>query len=124
MQKLLCSEKPIHPWEFPSQPWERLHIDYAGTSMDFIFLIILVAHSKWPEIIPTTSTSSATTIRILRDTFSRVRLAHILVSDNGAQFKSMEFEKFLQQNGVHHKFSALYHPADDLNGVVVSNADC
>ena len=23
-------EAPLHPWEWPSRPWERIHIDYAG----------------------------------------------------------------------------------------------
>ena len=24
------AEAPLHPWEWPSQPWTRMHIDYAG----------------------------------------------------------------------------------------------
>jgi len=101
----------LHPWEFPNKTWERLHVDYAGPFMNYNFLILVDAHSKWPEIIPTKSTTSTTTVNILRDIFSRFGLPRILVSDNGPQFKSYEFGKFLKSNGVHHKCSAPYHPA-------------
>jgi transposase InsO family protein len=79
--------------------------------MNYSFLIIVDAHTKWPEIIPSKSTIPTTTINILRDIFSRFGVPHILVSDNGSQFKLSEFEKFLKLNGVHHKCSALYHAA-------------
>lgn len=26
----LPAAAPLHPWEWPSKPWQRLHIDYAG----------------------------------------------------------------------------------------------
>jgi hypothetical protein len=25
---------PLHPWEWPSSPWERVHIDFAGPFLD------------------------------------------------------------------------------------------
>jgi hypothetical protein len=100
-----------HPWDFPKRAWERVHVDYAGPFMDHNFLIIVDAYSKWPEIIKTKSTNAAATIEILRDTFSRFGLPPILVSDNGTNFRSAEFETFLKSNGIHHKLSAPYHPA-------------
>ena len=33
-----------------------------------------------------------------------------IISDNGAQFVSREFEQFLQYNGIRHSKCALYHP--------------
>ena len=39
---------PQHPWEFPSLPWKRIHIDFAGPFLDSMFLIVVDAHSKWP----------------------------------------------------------------------------
>ena len=26
-------EAPLHPWEWPSKPWSRLHVDFAGPFM-------------------------------------------------------------------------------------------
>ena len=38
---------PLHPWQWPSQPWSRLHLDYAGPYMGHMYLVIADAHSKW-----------------------------------------------------------------------------
>lgn len=35
---------------------------------------------------------------------------NILISDNGPQFVSTEFENFLKMNGIRHTCSAPYHP--------------
>ena len=28
---------PLHPWQWPSQPWSRLHLDFAGPYMGHVF---------------------------------------------------------------------------------------
>ncbi len=33
---------PLHPWPWPSQPWSRLHIDYAGPTRNTCFLSSLM----------------------------------------------------------------------------------
>ena len=43
--------------------------------------------------------------------FARWGLPHQLVTDNGPQFTSLEFENFIKSNGVIHIRSAPYHPA-------------
>lgn len=35
---------PVHPWEWPSVPWQRLHIDFAG--LNVMFLVVPGAHSN------------------------------------------------------------------------------
>ncbi|XP_057317075.1 uncharacterized protein K02A2.6-like [Hydractinia symbiolongicarpus] len=37
---------PIHSWKYPSQPWERIHMDYAGLFLNKMFLIVVDAFSK------------------------------------------------------------------------------
>ena len=43
-------ESPIHPWEFPDRPWQRIHVDFAGPFMGCMFLIVVDTRSKWPEV--------------------------------------------------------------------------
>ena len=59
-----------------------------------------------------TSTSSAT-IEKLRIAFATHSLPEIVVTDNGSNFVSKEFEDFLKQNGISHIRTAPYHPASN-----------
>ena len=102
---------PIHPWEWPSRPWQRIYIDFAGPFLDSMFLVIVDAYSKWPEVIAMKSTSAAKTLEVLRTVFARTGLPNIIVSDNGPQFTSEEFAHFIAANGIKHITSAPYHPS-------------
>lgn len=104
-----CS--PLHPWEWPSTPWQRIHVDYAGPFLGKMFLVVVDACSKWPEVIMMHSTTATKTIEALRTVFARNGLPEQLVSDNGPQFTAEEFQLFLKKNGVRHTTSAPYHPA-------------
>ena len=104
---------PLHPWEWPDQPWRRIHIDYAGPFMGRMFLVVVDAHSKWIECHIMQSTTSASTICKLREIFGTHGLPETVVSDNGTNFTSSEFEDFMRQNGIIHKTSAPYHPASN-----------
>ena len=77
----------------------------------YLFLVITDAHSKWVEILPTKDTSSACTIKLIRNVFAHFGLPLTLVSDNGPNFVSKEFELFLQKNGICHVTSAPYQPS-------------
>ena len=81
---------PLHPWIWPSKPWQRLHVDFAGPFFDRMFFIVIDAHSKWPEVIPMTSTTAGCTIWELRKLFAAHGLPEQIVSDNGSQFTSAE----------------------------------
>ncbi|XP_053395598.1 uncharacterized protein K02A2.6-like [Mercenaria mercenaria] len=101
----------LHPWEWPSSPWERVHIDFAGPFLGRMFLIMVDAHSKWPEVIEMKSTTAERTIEVLRTVFSRNGLPTNIVSDNGTQFCSDIFAKFMKDNGILHLRSAPYNPS-------------
>lgn len=103
-------EVPLFSWSIPSEPWSRLHIDYAGPFEGKHWLIVIDAHSKWMEVLPTRDTSTRKTIKLLRDIFARFGLPHLIVSDNGPQFKSEEFETWCKVNGIKHATSTPYHP--------------
>ena len=78
-----------------------------------MFFILVDAHSKWPEVIEMTSTTSQSTISVLRNLFASYGLPLQIVSDNGPQFTSAEFAKFLKMNGVKHILCSPYHPSSN-----------
>ena len=72
----------FHSLQYPSKPWERIHIDFCCPFRNHMYLIVVDAYSKWPEVIrmsSSTSTSEAT--KVLRSLFSSP--PDKLVSDYG-----------------------------------------
>ena len=107
---------PLHPWTWPAKPWQRIHIDFAGPFQGTSFLVVVDAHSKWPEVFQMASTSTTKTITYLRQLFATHGIPEQLVSDNGPQFTSEEFAKFMKRNSIKHIRCAPYHPSS--NGLV------
>ena len=79
----LLTRAPLHPWEWPSQPWSRLSI------------------------------TSENTIAKLKDIFATHGLPQKIVTDNGSSFTSSTFKTFMAQNGIKHICTAPYHPSSN-----------
>ena len=107
------AKAPLHPWDWPTEPWERLHIDFCGPFMNKMFLIIVDAHSKWMEVKIMNKITAQDTIIELRDVFATMGLPKIVVSDNGPTFTSEVFSTFLSDNGVKHVTVSPYSPASN-----------
>ena len=80
------------------KPCYRLHMDFV-VKEGVDFLVIVDAHSKWPEILPMKSTTANATVSAVRDVFTRFELPVNVVTDNGPQFICAEFTEFLKRNG-------------------------
>ena len=120
-----CHNPPkalLDPWTWPPQPWSHLHLDYAGPYQEYMFLIIVDAHSKWLNVYPIKTATSAATIERLRWSFATHGLPDTIVSDNGTVFTSGEFSNFLQRGGIRHIRSAPSHPA--TNGLAERTVVC
>ena len=107
------AQAPLHPWNFHSAPWSRIHIDFAGPIENKMLLIIVDATSKFMDVHVMNKTTSQQTIDRLRHTFALNGLPKELVSDNGPQFTSAEFSEFCKVNGIRHIRTSPYHPASN-----------
>ena len=112
-QRPMPPSAPLLPWQWPSRPWSRVHIDFLGPFMGRMFLLLIDAHSKWMEVHPMTSITATATIECLRNIFAELGLPEKIVSDNGPTFVSAEFKHFLQRNGVKHVTTSPYHPSSN-----------
>ena len=100
----------LHSWPPATKPWERIHIDYAGPYLGRHFLIVVDAHSKYPEVIPVPNMTSRQTVTALRKLYAQHGVPETIVSDNRTQFTSQEFKEFCKANAVNHILSPPYHP--------------
>ena len=103
----------LHPWEWPQQPWVRVHVDYAGPFLGKMFFLVVDAHSKWLEVAIVNSATSTNTIDNLRMMFSTHGLPEVIVSDNGSVFSSKEFSEFTCRNNIRHIRTPPYHPSSN-----------
>ena len=102
---------PLNPWQWPTRPWARLHLDFAGPLKGKMYLVVVDAHSKWIEAICTPSATSAAVIEELNVLFAQFGLPDTIVTDNGTCFVSAEFSAILKRNGIKQITSAPYHLA-------------
>lgn len=96
----------VHPWEWPSWPWQLIHIDFSGPFLNSMFLVVMDAHSRWLEV-------------ERMNEFYHFREDHCNLSDvicqvwsarpvsKRPQLKSKEFEHLLKRNGIKNITSAL-----------------
>ena len=98
----------LHGW--PDKCDETL-APYSSRKNELSVHMVIDAHSKWIEVFPTASSTSAVVVEHLRTLFAQFGVPETVVSDNGSCFVSEEFSTFLLGNGVKHITSAPYHPA-------------
>ena len=100
----------VNPWVWPSKPWQRIHVDFAGPFFGYYFLIMVDARSRWPEVHKMASITASNTIAIFRRVFATHGLCEVIISDNGPPFASTEFRNFMQSNGIKHIRTPPYSP--------------
>lgn len=100
----------LSSWPITAKVFERVHIDLAETQRGDYYFLLVDAFSKWPEIIRTSSISSSKIIEILDQLFARFGYPNSIVSDNGRQFISSEFENYCSKHGITHLKTSPFSP--------------
>lgn len=75
-----------------------------------MFLVVMNAYARWPDIIHMQTTTANKIAEVLRNLFASCGLTIEVMTDNGPQFTSGEFESFLELNAVK---MPTYHPASN-----------
>ena len=101
--------------EIVTVPNERVCIDLVGpfptAKGGFRFLLTYIdMATRWPEAIPHKKTTTRIIIEQLNLIFSRNGFPSTIVSDNGPQFGSDSFKRFLKLKGIAHVKAFPYHP--------------
>ncbi|KFD48319.1 hypothetical protein M513_10811, partial [Trichuris suis] len=61
----------VRPWEVADGPWKRIHVDFANVNGE-MFMVVVDAHSKWPEVVHMQRITAQQTIETLKTIFARI----------------------------------------------------
>ena len=109
LQSLLCIRGPGQQSLAAGTSWFFL----APSRVRCIYVIMVGAHSKWPDVSEIGSTMAKSTIAVLQHTLTAHGLPLHLVSDNGLQFDTDECKQYLEANWVKHIHCAPYHSSSN-----------
>ena len=124
--------------EVVTRPFSNVAIDIVGpfptAKGGFRFMLTCIdTASRWPEAFPIRTTTTRTVIGCLTTVFMRWGFPEKLTSDNGPQFTSSAFVKWLRDKGITHARATPYHPQGNgiverlhctLNGVIAKTIQC
>lgn len=108
MLKSQASE-PLHNYEIPSVPWNKIACDlfeYKNST----YLLMVDYYSKYVELEKLTSTTSKSIISAMKSIFARHGIPLTVVSDGGPQFTSTEFNTFAKTWDFNHVLSSPRYP--------------
>lgn len=99
-----------------SYPWEVITVDFIGplpksSKQNKHLLVIQDKFTKWVECVPLREATAVGLKKAIRERiFCRFGWPKKLISDNGSQFTSKDFVKFLKDNFVLHVLTPPYSP--------------
>ena len=92
---------PITFNQMPSEPWERLHMDFLGPyTTGETLLVVTDAYSKFPEVEIMKSTTTKQVITRLERIFATHGLPLEVRTDNGPPFNANEFHQYMKGRGI------------------------
>ena len=100
----------------PLKPWQRLAIDIAGSGYGetadghIAVVTAMCLHSQYPFAEPVKDKTSSSVIKAMTKVLSFVNTCTSVLSDNGPEFRSAEFEEYLAARDIKHEFTAPYCP--------------
>ena len=103
---------PMGNFRKPLSPWHTIYIDFIGPLNGNCYILTIVdSFSKFVHAEPLKIATSKCLIKFLRDNiFLTFGVAEIVITDNGSQFTSSDFQNFLKEFNVRHCPVSMYHP--------------
>ncbi|PVD27865.1 hypothetical protein C0Q70_10440 [Pomacea canaliculata] len=103
------SKEPLIPTELPQRVFQKCAADlleFKGQS----YLVFVDYYSRFIDLAHIKISTSAEVIKLLKSMFARQGIPEILVTDNGRQFTSREFQEFAVKWGFQHVTTSPHYP--------------
>ena len=100
----------MQPVQLPKALWLKGAVDIVGLIDNKYLATYIDYYSSFPEVAITRDITSKSIVKILMNIFARHGYPEEIVSDNGPQFISQEFRRFLSSKGIKHVCSSPYFP--------------
>ena len=101
--------EPMQPLPPATEDWTRVGTDlFTMQGKDYLLVV------DYPEISLLPDTTSSTVIKHAKSIFTRHGIPRVVISDNGPQYSSKEFQEFAKKWEFQHITSSPYHP--EANG--------
>ncbi|XP_020913141.1 uncharacterized protein K02A2.6 [Exaiptasia diaphana] len=100
--------EPLIPTAMPARPWQKVAADLMEFKKEQ-YLVVIDYYSRYIELARLDRITSKCVIKHMKSIFSRHGVPEILISDNGTNFVSSEFEAFARNYGFKQVTSSLKH---------------
>ena len=97
----------IHP--LPNGPWKKVASDIFELHSKH-YIVLVDYYSNFIEVEPLDSLNTAAVIKFMKRNIARYGLFEELISNNGPQYSSSEFEAFMKDYGIQHTTSSPLYP--------------
>jgi transposase InsO family protein len=86
-------------------------------------LVAIDKFSKWIEAVPVTNQEATTMVKFFKSIIYRYGVPNSIITDNGTNFTTGEFQKFAKEFGIKIKYASVAHPksngqVEKANGLV------
>ncbi|XP_044313309.1 uncharacterized protein LOC123037310 [Drosophila rhopaloa] len=105
--------------QVPEEPWATVCADFVrplprskhGNQM---LLVLIDRFSKWTELVPLRTATAETLQKAFKERIiARFGVPKVVITENGVQFASRAFKKFLHDMGIKQQFKAPYTPQEN-----------
>ena len=109
------AREPLKSHELPGRPWQKIAVDlFELDKQDYV--VIVDYYSKFFEVSHLPNSKSKTVINHIKPHLARYGIPEIIISDNGPEFSSHEFEELAKHYGFKHITSSPTY--SQSNGLV------
>jgi transposase InsO family protein len=74
-------------------------------------LVAVDKFSKWIKAVPVTNQEATTAVKFFESIIYRYGVSNIIITDNGTNFTSGEFQEFAKKLGIKIKYASGAHPS-------------